>query len=137
MQLFVERLQTLKSIDELKAAQEEIIERMDKIFESAVEGASDFADNMFSLTPQERESMSNSFQDGSFLLDPEIEKETARFTAMPDSAEYMEAFGQEMEKRLTPHMEKYGEQMTRILKAVMEKLGTDIPADMDAEGDDK
>ena len=115
----VVRLQLIKTLDEYKAAREEIINLMEKIFKSALDALKDFFENMFSMSPEEKQTKSSEFQDESYLLNPEIMKEIERLDNLPGGAEYAESFVAELEKRLGHYMEEIAEQMGKIMENFM------------------
>jgi len=115
----VVRLQLIKTLDEYKAAREEIIDLMEKIFKSALDTLKDFFENMFSMSPEEKQTKSSEFQDESYLLNPEIMKEIERLDNLPGGAEYAESFVAELEKRLGHYMEEIAEQMGKIMENFM------------------
>ncbi len=115
----VSYLQTLKTAEEYKAAKEEIMSIMEKMFKFGLELLKDFLDNMFSLTPEEREEKSQMFQDDSFLLEPRIGAEMERLDSLPGAEDFQDEFEKEFEGRLTPIMEQYAEMGAKMMDAFM------------------
>ncbi len=115
----VARLQSIQTLDEFKAAKDEIIDLMEQIFKSGVKALKDFFENMFSMSPEEQQEESSKFQDESFLLDPKIMAEMERLDELPGTEEFGDEFGAEMEKRLGPYLEQYTEEMGKMMETFM------------------
>ena len=84
----VARLQSIQTLDEFKAAKDEIIDLMERIFKSGVDALKDFFENVFSMTPEEKKEKSLKFQDESYLLDPKIFMELERLDYWPGAVEF-------------------------------------------------
>jgi len=115
----VVRLQAIKTLEDFKASKEEITDLMERIFVSATEVLKHFFENIFSLSPDEKQSISESVQDDNFLLSSEIIKEFDRLEKIPDAKEFSEAFSAEMEVRMSPHLEEFTEQMGKLMETFM------------------
>lgn len=115
----VARLKSIQTLEEFKAAKDEIIDLMERIFKSGVKALKDFFENMFSLTPEEQQEKSLKFQDESYLLDPKIMEEMERLDQLPGTEEFGEEFEAEMEKRLGPYLEQYTEEMGKMMETFM------------------
>ena len=113
------RLQEIQTLDEFKAAREEIIDLVVEIFKSAIYSLKAFFENMFSMTPEEQQEKSKQFQDESYLLSPEVMKELDRLDKLPGAADYVETFADEMDKRLDPYLEQFTEQMGKLMETFM------------------
>ena len=122
IQQTVKRLQAIQTLDEYKAAREEIFDLMEKVFKSAIDALKTFFENMFTMSPEERGEKSTEFQDDDYLLSPGIIKELERLDQLPGAAEYAQPFGDEMEKRLGPYLEEYTQQMGKVMQAFMGTL---------------
>ena len=119
IQQTVQKLQSVKTADDLKNNKEEIMDLIERIFKTAIMALKDFFENMFSMSPEEQQEGSMKFQDQNYLLSPEIEKELERLDQIPGGEEYAEEFGNEMEKRLGPFIEEYTQQMQKMMDQFM------------------
>ena len=115
----VSYLQTLKTAEEYKAAKEEILSIMEKMFTFGLELLKDFLENMFSMTPEEREEKSQMFQDDSILLEPRIGAEMERLDSLPGADELQDEFEKEFEVRFAPVMEQYAEMGAKMMESLM------------------
>ncbi len=115
----VARLQSIQTLDEFKAAKDEIIDLMERIFKSGVDALKDFFENVFSMTPEEKQEKSLKFQDENYLLDPKIMQEMERLDNLPGTEKFGDEFEAEMEKRLGPYLEQFTEEMGKNMDAFM------------------
>lgn len=115
----VARLKSIQTLDEFRSAKDELIDLMEGIFKSGLDALKAFFENIFSLTPDEKQKESLKFQDESYLLDPKIMEEMERLDKIPGSEEFSDEFGAEMEKRLNPYLEQYSEQLGKLMDSFM------------------
>jgi len=115
----VTRLQSIKTLDEYKAAKEEILDMMEGVFKASLNALKDFFENIFSLEPEEKRKKSAAFQDEGFMFDPEITKELERLDSIPGAIEYSESFIPELQKRLEPYIEEIGKELHKLMDDTM------------------
>ena len=102
------KLKSFKTIDELKASGDSIIEIVDSLFVSALEELKEVVENMDSYSAEELESKATMFQDDNFMTPPEIGAEMERLESLPGGLEYLDSFTDELEKKMEPTMEEFG-----------------------------
>jgi len=115
----VTRLQSIQTLEEYKAAKEDIIGIMENLFKTGGEELTYFVENMFTMSPEEREERSRLFQDDNYLLDPRIGVEMERLDNIPGVLDLADEFEKELEVRIAPFMEQYGEQMNKLMDNLM------------------
>ncbi|HWR72887.1 MAG TPA: hypothetical protein VN604_06935 [Nitrospirota bacterium] len=115
----VVRLQAIHTLDDFKAARQEIIDLMEKVIHSAIDALKAFFENMLSMTQEEQQAGSAQFQDENYLLSSEIMQELDRLAALPDAGAYAESFSAELEKRIGPHMEEFVVQSGKLMETFM------------------
>lgn len=119
LQNAVDKLKEIESVDDFKAAKDEIMDAMEAVFKSAVDTLKGFFEAMLSLDPEKVQEQSQQFQDPNFMLPAEIQEQMQRLDAMPGGVEYGDVFGAEMEKRVGPYMQEYAEQMGKLMENLM------------------
>ena len=115
----VARLKSIQTMDEFKTAKDEILDLMEEIFKTGLDALKAFFEDMFSLTPEEKQKESLKFQDETYLLDPKIMEEMERLDEIPGSEEFGDEFEAEMEKRLGPYLEQYSEELGKLMDSFM------------------
>jgi hypothetical protein len=115
----MELLSSIKSLDDLKAHKEEILNLFEEMFKSAVGMLQKFFESATSLTDESLQERMAKFQDEQFIFDRGIEEELDRIGELPGAAEYFESFREEMEERITPYLEEFTQKMTEILSKFM------------------
>jgi hypothetical protein len=132
IQITVQRMKAIQTVDDLKSSQKEIMDLIEKIMKSAVEALKNFVENIFQFTAEEREEKSKQFQDDDYFLDSRIMDELKRLDTIPGSQEIGEAFGKEMEERMGPYMEEFAQNAGKLMENFMGGLTEGLATAMGA-----
>lgn len=116
------RLQSIQTLEEFKAAKEEIIDLMEKVFRSAIEVLKVFFNNTLNMSPEEQKAFSDTATGDNFLLNPDIMKEFDRLEKIPGAQEFSKSFTTDMQERMGPHLEEFSELMGKFMETFMGDL---------------
>jgi hypothetical protein len=131
----VARLQSIKTIDEYKAASEEIIDFTEKIMKSGIEELKTFLENAPSMTPEEQESMSEKFQDDNYIMGGNvIQLEMERLENLPGAVEYSEIMIKKFQERMGLIAEEFGSLMEKFMDGLMNGFMETMVDTMEAVG---
>ena len=119
VQKTVKRLQAIRSLDDFKGARQEIFDLMERLILSAIDQLKAFFEQMFSMSPDEKQEGAAKFQDDGYLLSPDIMKELDRLTDLPGARAYAEEFSSAMEKHIGPKLEEAAAQMGKLMENLM------------------
>lgn len=112
----VAKLQSIKTLEDLKASEELLISSMESVFESSVLMFNDFLENLDSIPDEEKEPKILMFQDEDFFLPPDILNEMERLDGFSEGGDYVDDFSIELEKRMEPYMEQYSACAEKLMK---------------------
>ena len=114
----VKFLKTIKTADDLKNNQDEIINLMEELIKSALTVLEKFLEAALSMDTEEKAKELEKFQDDSFLFDEDIDKEMTRLETLGDTDEMFEDFTAQMEERIGPHMEEISKKMAKFMESM-------------------
>jgi hypothetical protein len=104
----VAKLKSIQTIDNLKASGTTVPDIMESVFVSALEELKEIVERMDSVPDEEIQAKVSQFQDDDYLMPPEIGTEMERLEDIPGGFEYLDAFSDEMEKKIEALTGEYG-----------------------------
>lgn len=113
------RLQQIKTIGDLKAAEEEIYSITERLFQSSIATFSTFVEKMDHIPEEELHKKALMFQDENFLLPPELMAEMERMDNIRGDKAFIEAFSAELEKRIDPYIDQFGPLSEKLMNKLM------------------
>lgn len=113
------KLRSIQTLDEFKAAHDDIIDLIEKIMVSAIKMLKAFFEKMSSMSQEEQQAESMKFQDGDFLISPEVMQEVERLNDLPGGKKYAKTFSLELEKIMKPHMDEFSQVMDKLMENFM------------------
>jgi len=124
-------LRSIKTLDDMKEHKEEVLALIEEIMKTGVKALKTFLELASSMADEEKEKEMVKFQDESYIMNPDIEKEFERISELPGAQEFMQDFEEDMRKRIEPFLEEYfgtmmktlGDFMGGIMEGMIEGIG--------------
>jgi len=103
----VEKLKAIQTFDELKASGKLVQDIMESVFLAALEETKEFVGKMDSVPVEEVQAKMAQIQEESYMMPPEIGVEVERLENLPGGFEYLDSFGDELEKKIETLSEEF------------------------------
>jgi hypothetical protein len=111
----VSELKAIQTYDELKASGTVVPDIMEAVILSGLEELKEFVEKMDSVPAEEIQAKITMFQDDNYMLPPEIGVEVNRLEDIPGGFDYLDAFGDDMDKKIEISMEEFGIYAQRLM----------------------